>query len=56
MVRNVKILAVHMYVYDLDVVIDLLRCFPCLEELYIKVTFLIYRVHSVLVVTLQLVY
>ncbi|XBJ11566.1 hypothetical protein VPH35_016250 [Triticum aestivum] len=35
-VPNVKILAISMYIYDLDKVINLLRCFPCLEKLYIK--------------------
>ncbi|XBJ19263.1 hypothetical protein VPH35_010256 [Triticum aestivum] len=36
MVRTVKILAIHMN-SNLDMVIDLMRCFPCLEKLYIKI-------------------
>jgi hypothetical protein len=36
-VRTVKILAVNTHALSLDVVIGLLRCFPCLEKLYIKV-------------------
>uniref|UniRef100_A0ACD5T8M8 Uncharacterized protein n=1 Tax=Avena sativa TaxID=4498 RepID=A0ACD5T8M8_AVESA len=35
-VRTVKILAIHMVCFDQDMVIDLLRCFPCLEKLYAK--------------------
>ncbi|KAM0927583.1 hypothetical protein ACQ4PT_002773 [Festuca glaucescens] len=35
-VRTVKILAVDMNALSLDVVIDLMRCFPCLEKLYIQ--------------------
>ncbi|KAK1696149.1 hypothetical protein QYE76_012846 [Lolium multiflorum] len=35
-VRTVKILAVNTHALCLDVVIGLLRCFPCLEKLYIK--------------------
>ncbi|KAM0828693.1 hypothetical protein ACQ4PT_067378 [Festuca glaucescens] len=35
-VRTVKILAVNSHALSLDVVIGLLRCFPCLEKLYIK--------------------
>lgn len=37
-VRTVKILSVDMNALSLDVVIDLMRCFPCLERLYIEVT------------------
>jgi hypothetical protein len=37
-VRTVKILAVDMRALSLDAVIDLMRCFPCLEKLYIQVT------------------
>ncbi|XP_044962741.1 putative FBD-associated F-box protein At5g56440 isoform X2 [Hordeum vulgare subsp. vulgare] len=36
LVRNVKILAVHMS-FDLDMVIDLMKCFVCLEKLYMKI-------------------
>nr|CAB3456332.1 unnamed protein product [Digitaria exilis] len=39
-VRNVKILAVNLRVFDLDKVIDLMKCFPCLEKLYVKVQIL----------------
>ncbi|TVU39667.1 hypothetical protein EJB05_13099, partial [Eragrostis curvula] len=35
-VHNVKILAINTGRIDLDMVIDLLKCFPCLEKLYIK--------------------
>ncbi|XP_051209951.1 putative FBD-associated F-box protein At5g56440 [Lolium perenne] len=35
-VRTVKILAIHMPFFDQDTVIDLMRCFPCLEKLYAK--------------------
>ncbi|XP_044447179.1 F-box/LRR-repeat protein At3g26922 [Triticum aestivum] len=35
-VRTVKILSVRMIALSLDVVIDLMRCFPCLERLYIE--------------------
>uniref|UniRef100_A0ACD5ZYE0 Uncharacterized protein n=1 Tax=Avena sativa TaxID=4498 RepID=A0ACD5ZYE0_AVESA len=35
-VRTVKILAVDMHGLSLDAVIDLMRCFPCLEKLYIQ--------------------
>ncbi|CAL4900537.1 unnamed protein product [Urochloa decumbens] len=34
--RSVKILAVHLWIFDLDKVIDLMKCFPCLEKLYMK--------------------
>ncbi|KAM0920861.1 hypothetical protein ACQ4PT_007231 [Festuca glaucescens] len=37
-VRTVKILAIHMTFSDQDMVIDLMRCFPCLEKLYAKET------------------
>ncbi|XP_071675860.1 F-box/LRR-repeat protein At3g58930-like isoform X2 [Lolium perenne] len=37
-VRTVKILAVDMEALSLDAVIDLMRCFPCLEKLYIQST------------------
>ncbi|XP_047044179.1 F-box/LRR-repeat protein At3g26922-like [Lolium rigidum] len=35
-VRTVKILAIHMPFFDQDIVMDLMRCFPCLEKLYAK--------------------
>uniref|UniRef100_A0ACD5XR33 Uncharacterized protein n=1 Tax=Avena sativa TaxID=4498 RepID=A0ACD5XR33_AVESA len=35
-VRTIKILAVDMHALSLDTVIDLMRCFPCLEKLYIQ--------------------
>uniref|UniRef100_A0ACD5U1J9 Uncharacterized protein n=1 Tax=Avena sativa TaxID=4498 RepID=A0ACD5U1J9_AVESA len=35
-VRTVKILAIHLSYFNLDMVIDLMRCFPCLEKLYVK--------------------
>jgi len=38
MVHNVKILAITQLDLSLDVVINFLKCFPCLEKLYIKVT------------------
>jgi hypothetical protein len=41
MVQNVKILAITQLDLSLDVVINFLKCFPCLEKLYIKVTKLI---------------
>ncbi|PUZ68267.1 hypothetical protein GQ55_2G012200 [Panicum hallii var. hallii] len=38
MVQNVKILAITQLDLSLDVVINFLKCFPCLEKLYIKTT------------------
>ncbi|KAL6842522.1 hypothetical protein ACP4OV_027366 [Aristida adscensionis] len=35
-VHSVKILAVNQDTSNLDMVIDLMKCFPCLEKLYIK--------------------
>uniref|UniRef100_A0A0A8ZVT4 Uncharacterized protein n=1 Tax=Arundo donax TaxID=35708 RepID=A0A0A8ZVT4_ARUDO len=35
-VHNVKILAVNPSYINLDTVIDLMKCFPCLEKLYIQ--------------------
>jgi hypothetical protein len=35
---TVKILALMQSHLSLDAVIDIMRCFPCLETLYIKVT------------------
>lgn len=37
-VCSVKVLSVDLVNGDLDMVIDILKCFPCLEKLYIKVT------------------
>ncbi|XBJ20842.1 hypothetical protein VPH35_011602 [Triticum aestivum] len=37
-VRTIKILAVDMHALSLDVVLDLMRCFPCSEKLYIQST------------------
>jgi len=35
-VRSIKILSVDMCILNLDTIIDLMRCFPCLEKLYIQ--------------------
>uniref|UniRef100_A0ACD5XHQ1 Uncharacterized protein n=1 Tax=Avena sativa TaxID=4498 RepID=A0ACD5XHQ1_AVESA len=35
-VCTVKILAVDLVMLDLDTVIELMKCFPCLEKLYIE--------------------
>ncbi|XP_047050814.1 FBD-associated F-box protein At5g60610-like [Lolium rigidum] len=35
-VCTVKILAVDLFMFDLDTVIALMRCFPCLEKLYLE--------------------
>jgi len=35
-VRSIKILAVDIHTLSLDMVLDLVRCFPCLEKLYIE--------------------
>ncbi|KAK1626440.1 hypothetical protein QYE76_000755 [Lolium multiflorum] len=35
-VRTVKILAVEIYALSLDAVVDLMRCFPSLEKLYLQ--------------------
>jgi len=37
---TVKILAVYISNLSLDVIIDLMRCFPCLEKLYIQANIL----------------
>uniref|UniRef100_A0A0E0LJB4 Uncharacterized protein n=1 Tax=Oryza punctata TaxID=4537 RepID=A0A0E0LJB4_ORYPU len=34
--HSVKVLAVSSYNVNLDVIVDLMRCFPCLEKLYIQ--------------------
>ena len=36
---TVKVLALHGIGPDLDAVLDLLKCFPCLERFYIIVSF-----------------
>ncbi|KAJ1267378.1 hypothetical protein BS78_07G051700 [Paspalum vaginatum] len=35
-VQNIKILAVQSWHIDLDIIIELMKCFPCLEKLYVK--------------------
>uniref|UniRef100_A0ACD5TF84 Uncharacterized protein n=2 Tax=Avena sativa TaxID=4498 RepID=A0ACD5TF84_AVESA len=35
-VGTVKVLAIHMLNFNLDMLIGLMRCFPCLEKLYMK--------------------
>jgi hypothetical protein len=35
--HSVHVLAVVMEPLSLEIVIDLLRCFPCLEKLYVEV-------------------
>ncbi|RLM84371.1 hypothetical protein C2845_PM04G07700 [Panicum miliaceum] len=35
-VSSIKVLAINFYRLSLDLVIDLLMCFPCLEKLYIQ--------------------
>ena len=37
---TVKILAVNIFILSLDDIIDFMRCFPCLEKLYIQVNIL----------------
>ena len=36
-VDSVKTLHTSMWCFDLNMIIGLLQCFPCLENLYIKV-------------------
>jgi hypothetical protein len=35
---TVNMLAIDLFLLDLDTVIELMKCFPCLEKLYIQVT------------------
>jgi hypothetical protein len=44
-VHSVKVLAVSFYRLDLDKVIDLMKCFPCLEKLYVEVTIILSSLH-----------
>jgi len=37
-VRTVNVLVVHMSPPSIDDVIGLMKCFPCLQKLYVKVT------------------
>ena len=37
MMRTVKVLALRLDNRRLDVVINFMKCFPCMEKLYIKV-------------------
>ena len=46
-VHTVKILAVDLRALSLDAVIDLMRCFPCLEKLYIEVIIFFVTVHII---------
>ena len=39
-VSSIKILAVVIDMLSLDTIIDLMRCFPCLEKLYVQVMLL----------------
>jgi hypothetical protein len=41
-ISTVKILALQFSVPDLNAVIDVLRCFPCLETLYVTVSIDLY--------------
>jgi hypothetical protein len=39
-VRTIKILDVALSHLSLDIVVNLMRCFPCLEKLYMQVLIL----------------
>nr|CAB3500646.1 unnamed protein product [Digitaria exilis] len=41
-VCSVRVLSVDLWIGDLDMIIDLMKCFPCLEKLYIKVTIIFF--------------
>ena len=53
---SVKILYIQMISFDLNKIIGLLQCFPCLEKLYIKVIIsrTLEAAYSVLELTVQL--
>jgi len=43
---SVKILYIQMNSFDLNKIIGLLQCFPCLEKLYIKVIILVHYMRA----------
>jgi hypothetical protein len=56
-ITTVKILALDFSVPDLNAVIDVLRCFPCLETLYVTVsTHLLLKCHIVRLILFQNAY
>ena len=52
---TVKVLALHGIGPDLDAVLDILKCFPCLERFYIIVSFNIFLLdyHVILVLPIK---